>query len=196
MARTDAGDLLTAQHRRAQLSLRAATLRDFIAVWPLWDGQPGSFARLVAATVPLVTAHHRLSAAVAAAYYQSFRAAEGAGGQPTPRLATLDQDVLAGTLYLTGRDMTRRAIAAGQQPKDAMSTALVRTSGTVGRFALAGGRDTLVASLSDDRYADGYTRVLSPSACAFCRKVAAEGPKHGHFQAHDHCACGAEPSFT
>lgn len=196
MARTDGGALLTAQHRRAQIQLRAAALRDFIAVWPLWDGQPGSFARLISATVPVVRAHHRLSAAVAAAYYQSFRAAENAPGAPTPKLATLNEDALAGTLYLTGRDMTRRAIAAGQSPQAAMRTALVRTSGTVARFALAGGRDTLVASTRDDRHASGYRRVLSPGACEFCQQIAAEGASDGDFEAHDHCGCVAEPNFT
>lgn len=196
MARTDAGALLTAQHRRAQIQLRAAALRDYLAVWPLWDGSPGSFGRLVAATVPVVRAHHRLSAAVAVSYYQSLRVAESATGRPTPRMAILDDGALAGTLYVTGRDMTRRAIGAGQSPEVAMRTALVRMAGTVGRFALAGGRDTLVASTRADPAARGYTRVLSPGACAFCREVAAEGTADADFQAHDHCGCGAEPDFT
>lgn len=195
MARTDAGALLTAQHRRAQMALRAAALRDYLTVWPLWDGEPGSFARLVAATVPIVRAHHRLSGAVAVAYYQSFRAAERAAGAATPRLATLDELAVAGTLYLTGREMTRRAIEAGHSPQAAMRTALVRTSGTVGRFALAGGRDTLVGSTRDDPRARGYRRVLSPGACGFCQQIAANGTADDDFQAHDHCGCAAEPHF-
>lgn len=196
MARSAAGGLLTAQHRRAQISLRASALRDYMTVWPLWDGTPGSFGSLVTAAVPVVRAHHRLSAVVASAYYQSFRAAEGAPGPSAPRLAALDEDVLAGTLYVVGRDMTRRAIAGGRSPQDAMQTALVRTAGTVSRFALAGGRDTLVSSTRADRQAAGYTRVLSPGACQFCQDIAADGAVDSDFQAHDHCGCVAEPTFT
>lgn len=196
MARTDAGALLTAQHRRAQVALRAATLRDYLALWPLWTGEPRSFANLVTAAIPLVRAQHRLSAAVAAAYYQSFRAAEGAAGTPTTRMASLDAEVFAGTLYVTGRDMTRAAIAAGQAPQAAMRTALIRTSGTVGRFALAGGRDTLVASVREDPRASGHRRVLSGGACDFCQTLASSGVTDADFQAHDHCACTAEPAFT
>jgi hypothetical protein len=195
MARSDAGALLTAQHRRAQVALRAAALRDWLAVWPIWDGSDAAFARLVAATIPLVRAHHRLSATVAAAYYQSFRGVERAAGPPTVRLADLDTNAVAGTLYVTGRDMTRRALAGGQSPQAAMQTALVRTSGTVGRLVLAGGRDTLVRSVDADPRAAGHQRVLSPGACDFCQSLAGDTIA-GDFSAHDHCGCTAEPVFT
>lgn len=194
MASTPAGRQLTAQHRQAQLQVRAAALRDFLAVWPVWDGDDDSFGRMVAATVPLVVAYHGLAARLAAAYYQAFRLAERPGGAVTPSLADLDPGVVAGTLYVTGRDMTRRAVAAGQQPAEARRAALVRTTGTVGRLALAGGRDTLTRTVAADPRARGHRRVLSPGACDHCRSLAAE-PLTGDFSAHDHCGCAAEPVF-
>lgn len=196
MARTDAGGLLTVQHRNAQLQLRAAALRDYTTIWPLWNGDSRTFRQLVDATLPLVRAHHRLSATLAAAYYEALRFAERAGGAAAPRVAeTPSTDVIAGTLYLTGLDMTRRALLAGQSPQAARQTALVRTSGTVARLALAGGRDTLVASARDDTRARGYRRVLTPGACEFCQQLAAAGATDSDFQAHDHCGCAAEPAF-
>lgn len=195
MARTAAGGVLTVEHRRAQMNLRAVALRDYARLWPLWDGSDAAFRRLADAVVPLVAMHHRTSAALAAAYYQSFRGAERAAGTAPPRLAPLpDAATIAGTLYVTGRDMTRRAILAGQSPQAAMQTGLVRTSGTVGRLVLAGGRDTIVESARADNASNGTRRVLSGGACDFCQSLAGE-PSHDDFQAHDHCGCTAEPAF-
>lgn len=45
-----------------------------------------------------------------------------------------------------------------------------------------------------------YRRITSGTACAFCRMLAGRGAVYsentGRFQAHDHCACTAEPDFT
>jgi hypothetical protein len=194
MARTDAGALLTAQHRRAQVALRAAALRDFVKLWPLWDGTSRTFQSLVVATLPLIRVHHQLSGTLAATYYQALRAAEQAAGNAVARPAPLDTSAAAGTLYVTGLEMTRRALQAGQSPQAALQTALTRTSGTVGRFVLAGGRDTLVSAVRDDAHADGYRRVLSPGACDYCQSLAV-GAVTDDFSAHDHCGCSAEPSF-
>lgn len=196
MARTDAGAVLTVEHRRAQMALRAVALRDYLRIWPLWDGTDPGFRRLADATVVLVTAHHKTAAALAAAYYDSFRNAERAGGTAAPHLAaTPTEGVIAGTLYLTGRDMTRRAILAGQSPQAARQTALIRTSGTVGRLVLAGGRDTLVESARGDRASHGTRRILSGGACDFCQSLAGQPASDADFQAHDHCGCTAEPVF-
>lgn len=195
MARSSAAALLTARHRQGQIALRAATLRDFLTLWPLWQDDDASFRRLVDATVPLVRERHRTSSGLAVAYYDAFRAAERPGGRPAPKLATFDPGAVAGTLYVTGRDMTRRALAAGQSPQAAMQTALIRTSGSVGRLALAGGRETLVRTVDADPRASGYERVLSPGACDFCQSLA-DGTRLGDFEAHDHCGCSAEPIFA
>ena len=128
-ARTDAGALLTSQHRRAQLS--PTSRRD--ARLPRALAALGRRRRNLRATrlghrAARPVAYNRLSSSVAAAYYQSFRIAEAVGGVPTPRVAAIDTDVVAGTLYVTGRDMMLRAVRAGQSPEAARRTALTRTS--------------------------------------------------------------------
>lgn len=196
MARTDHGARLTAQHKDAQLKVRAAALRAYMRLWPLWKGDDRSFGGLVVATLPLVQVHHRLSASVAIAYYEAFRTAEGAHGASSPHLAgDIDTDQVAASLFITGRNMTRKAIDAGYSPAAARQVALVRTSGAVSRHVLAGGRDTLVTSTRADRAAHGYTRVVSAGACSYCRQLAERGTVGDDFRAHDHCGCSAEPSY-
>lgn len=200
MARTDAGAVLTVQHRQTQLRLRARALQDYQRIWPLWQGDPRTFNRLVEASVPLVRAHHRVSAAVAAAYYDSFRRAEQADGDATPRLAPpVEVERVIASLYVTGRVATGKAILAGQSPQAAMQTAFVRTSGALSRHVLSGGRDTLILSAAEDRAAQGWARVTGGEPCGFCAMLASRGPVYSEdtvdFQAHDHCSCSAEPSY-
>lgn len=195
MALTPAGAELAAQHRQAQVAVRAAALRDYLRIWPLWDGSDSTFRTLVDAAVPLAREHHRRSTVVALDYYTAARRAERPGGRPTPQRAEFDAAAVAGTLYVTGRDMTRRAIAGGRLAEAAMQTALVRTSGTLGRLVLAGGRETIALTADADPRAAGYERVLSPGACDFCQSIANEGTTNGDFAAHDHCACGAAVVF-
>jgi hypothetical protein len=200
MARTTRGAQLTQQHKRAQLTVRALTLRALARLWPIWRGDERTFRLLVDALTPLVERQHGVSAALAASYFDAFRAAEGAAG--TARALTPgppDPQRVAGTLYLLGRTMTRDAVAAGQSPDAALRSAFVRTSGTVGTLVLEGGRATLLRSVAGDPDALGYARVASASCCAFCAMLASRGAAYGDesagFQAHDHCACTAEPAY-
>jgi hypothetical protein len=200
MARTAEGAALSTQHRAGQLRLRAQALQAYSRVWPVWQGDEPSFKRLVDVTFPLVTAHRRLSSSLAASYYETFRSVEKVKGRSTPALAgPLDEAAVSGTLFVTGRDMTAKAIAAGASPQAAMQLAFVRSSGTVGRFVLGGGRDTIVRSSSADPQAQGYARVTGADPCAFCAMIASRGPVFSEdtadFEAHDHCSCAGEPVY-
>lgn len=200
MARTDAGAVLTVEHRDAQLRLRAQALRGYLRLWPLWQGDDQTFEALVTATLPLVRAHHRLSSSFAAAYYESFRRAERVGGDPTPRLAApVIAERVAASLHVTGRVAVRKAILAGHSPQAAMQTALTSTSGAVTRHVLDGGRETLLLTVREDRQAQGWARVTSGRCCAFCATLASRGAVYkddtAGFRAHDHCACSAEPTY-
>ncbi len=200
MARTAEGRALTERHRRAQVALRAAALRDFTRLWPLWRGDERSFRRMAAASVPLIRAYHSQSSALTSGYWEAFRRAERVGGSAGPRIGPpLAEDAIIGTLFVTGQEMTRNAIAAGFSPQAAMQNALVRTSGTVTRLTLSGGRDTLVLSTAADRQARGWVRVTSGDPCAFCALIASNGPVYSEdtadFEAHDHCSCTGEPSY-
>lgn len=98
-------------------------------------------------------------------------------------------------MVVTGAAMTRNAIAAGHSPQAAMQTALVRTSGTIGRFILDGGRETTTLSIREDPKTLGQSRITNDGACAFCTELAAGDPIYGDFQAHDHCACTGEAAY-
>jgi hypothetical protein len=200
MARTAEAAALTRQHRQAQLAVRAQSLRDFTRIWPLWQGDERSFQALVAATIPLATTHHRSSSALGSAYYEAFRRSERVGGSPTPRAAApLDAAQVASSLYVTGRVMTSKAIAAGMSPQAAMQAALIRTGGAVSRHVLNGGRDSVLRSIATDRTAQGWVRVTSGEPCPFCAMLAGRGAVYAEsaadFQAHDHCSCSAEPVY-
>ena len=201
MARTEEGAALTIRHRQAQTQARALALRDFIQLWPVWQGDDESFMRLVAATLPLIRSYHRLSRSLAVDYFRAFRQAERAGGSAAPRPAPdIDPDRVIAALRVTAQGATRQALQAGQSPEGAMRTALVRTSGSVTRQILAGGRDTLVLSTGEDREALGWARVTDADPCPFCRMLASRGAAYrgqdtAEFQAHDHCACTAEPHY-
>lgn len=201
MARTAAGRALTEQHRTGQLQIRSRALQDYIRLWPLWRGDEPSFWRLVYASVPLVQVHRQLSSALSAAYFEAFRRAEGAEGSARAKIGPpLDESRFRGSMLVTGRNMTRDAILAGQSPQAAMQTSLVRTSGTISDAVLGGGRDTTVLSTGSDRQATGWARVTSGDPCAFCAVIASNGPVyHGEdtaeFEAHDGCGCTAEPSY-
>lgn len=201
MARTALGRSLTEQHYRGQLQLRAQVVRDFARLWPLWIGDERSFRTLAEASVPLARVYHQMSASLGAGYFTSFRSAEGLGGPAAPRLPSpLDPEALVGTLFVTGRDTVRDGIAAGFSPQAARQNALTKTSGTISRFALNGGRDSVLASTAADPQAQGYVRVTSGDPCAFCALLCSRGPVYAEssvdFQAHDHCSCGAEPAYA
>lgn len=200
MARTTAGAALTNEHRLGQLRIRAAAIQDFTRLWPLWRGDRRSFEQLAAASVPLIRVHRGLSASFAAAYFTAFRATERVKGDAAPKLPDpINEDRVKGTLTAVGAEMTRRAIDAGHTPQAAMQNALVRTVGSVTKFVLEGGRDTIVLSSGADREAHGWARVTSASPCAFCAMVASRGPvftdRTADFEAHAHCGCSGEPSY-
>lgn len=201
MARTDAGAQLTDQHRQAQAAVSASALRDFLSLWPVWQGDDDSFATLVVATLVLIRAYHQMSATLASAYFDAFRKAEQVGGFATPRLVDpVDVKRVTSSLYVTGKVMTRKALLAGQSPVQARETAFVRTSGAVTRHVLQGGRDTVVLSTGEDPRALKWARVTTGTPCPFCAMLASRGAVFlGHdtaeFEAHDHDLCTAEPHY-
>jgi hypothetical protein len=193
---------LTEAHRQAQLELRARTLHDFSAIWPMWQANdPATFDLFVKAAIPLVRAYRTLSASVAVAYYEAFRRAERIAGVPTSRLAgAIDEKQILSSLYVTGDVMNRKALASGQSPENARTTAFVRTSGAATRLVLDGGRQTILDSVDADPHAVGWARVTDGNPCYFCLTLASRGAVYkseqtASFEAHDHCGCSAMPVY-
>ena len=193
--------VLTQQHRQAQAQIRAQALRDFASLWPIWKGDENSFVELVTAAIALVRVYRRISAAAAAAYYQAFRqAAETAGVPATVLSSTIPDGQIATSLYVTGRDALRKALAAGQTADEAKATTLVRASGAVSRHIIDGGRQTILDSVQADKQAIGWARITDGDPCYFCLTLASRGAVYkseqtASFEAHDHCGCTAMPVY-
>jgi len=139
-----------------------------------------------------------ISASLAAGYFEAFRRVEGAGGVASPVIVAFDERAIARartSMQVTGYVTTERLRAL--KHADPSRVALVRVSGAVTRHVLDGGRETLMASVRDDRRARGWARVTSAEPCSFCAMLASRGPVYGErtgdFQSHDHCACNLEP---
>lgn len=203
MARTDAGSLLTERHRDRQVRLRAATIEELVAIWPAWSvDNPGSFDSFAEAAAVVTRSSASRSAEVAGGYYEAFRTAEGADGRPATRLAEPpDRARTLIALRATGLDGTVRALRAGRSMDAARDIGFTRVAGAVGRLALDGGNRTVLGSVSADRQARGWARVTSGDPCAFCAMLAGRGGVYrsegtAGFQAHNHCACTVEPSYT
>jgi hypothetical protein len=202
VARTEAAAALTVAHHRAQAQIRAQALRDYVKLWPAWTpGDDHSFSALVAGAVTVVGSYHRMSGAAAVGYYGRFRAAEGIRGVATPKIAPVPPtEQITASLYVTGKVGYRDAKRRGQTDEGARRNTLVRTSGAIARHVLAGGRDSLLASVHADEQALGWARVTDGDPCYFCLTLAARGPVYkseqtAGFEAHDHCDCTAEPFY-
>jgi hypothetical protein len=192
---------LTAGHYRAQIALRATTLRHAAAVWPAFDiaNIDRSWKPVQQSLTAIVWQGHRRSSDLAAGYYRALRRAEGVAGAaivrpaPAPPVQYLDR-----VFTYVGLIVPKKLVAAGR--RDAEAQTLVHVLGTVGRLTLNGGRDTLIQSVRADPKARGYQRVTSGNACDFCSMLADRGAVYGEasadFEAHDHCSCSAEPVFA
>jgi len=197
MAQSEAGRLLTIQHRQRQVALRAAVLRDVQRLWPLWDGtRVADFGTFAEPAATLIRARYRTSAGLASVYYQGLRAAEQVGGESVRVIAEAPAvEQVVANLRATGLAGTMRGIRAGLSPQAARQSGLVQAMGSAGRMTLRGAADTLTRTAEVDRRAAGWTRVTSANPCEWCAGQA--GPvSTDEFQSHDHCSCSVEVVFT
>jgi hypothetical protein len=169
-------------------------------LWRLFDpDQPGaSFEALAAPLRALVAQGRTTSGGLSAGYYSAFRVAEKAEGRFAPLMAPpLPAEQVEASLSATGSAVFARALRAGQPPAQASRQALVGLAGAVSRLSLDAGRSVVVGSSVADPGAQGWARVTAGRACAFCAMLASRGPVYSEqtvdFDAHDHCACTAEP---
>ena len=203
VARTPEGRLLTQQHRRMQLAVRAAALRDIQRMWSAVDptnlaGTIGPFAQGAAL---VVRARNRESASTSARYYREFRRLEGVGG--TLMLEAADppsRQVAEAAVRGAGLAGIINARKRGFSAQASARNGFVKASGTVSNLALAGGRKLLVAAAKADPQTGGrWQRVTSAEPCDFCAMTASRGPVYSEqtvdFEAHSHCGCTVEPVF-
>lgn len=202
MASSSEADALTRRYRRQQAALRAKVLKDLRRLWPAldWSQIDRTYPAWAAAVGALVQRERRTAASLAAAYLQAFRKVEGAPGEARIiREEGIPPGQLGASLRVTAPVAFKRGIANGMTEEEASNNAFVMASGAVTRLVLEAGRKTLLRSLAEDRHADGWRRVTSGNACAFCRMLAGRGAVYSartaDFSAHDHCLCSAEPAY-
>jgi hypothetical protein len=141
----------------------------------------------------LVETYGSASATLAANWYDDRRDAANLRGRlfrAIPAvLPGLDRtDALAGW-----------AVAPLFQEKPDTATTVVKLAGGLQRISANAGRDTITGSTAEDPKALGWKRVGVGGSCGFCRMLLSRGAVYKsdtvHFEAHDHCNCGAAPEF-
>ncbi|MCP3801846.1 hypothetical protein NLX83_21505 [Allokutzneria sp. A3M-2-11 16] len=203
MATTPQGRQLTVAHRQAQLGHRADLTRGVLAAWGGLDvANLAVTAKAVAVVLAeLVRAAFSRSVDTAAEYVVRHAAAEGV--KITPHRALVpERDRLRLHLETSVRASTLTALRAGKSPREAGAVALVRTTGTATRLALAGGRATVTGTARRSRRVKGYRRITSQTPCPFCALLVSRGAVYRSKTTalldssgesyHDHCACQAE----
>lgn len=178
-------------------------MQDLSAVWMDTfdvDDVRRSWAAFHRAAMPVIRDAHGQSSALAQEYFNSFRDAAGAPGRAAAsRPKSLDVARARAALEHTSKITTLRGIAAGHSPQQASQVALTRTLGASGRLASEGGRQTIINSVRDDPAARGWQRITGGEPCEFCAMLSARGGVYSRdgadFEAHDHCACEAEPVY-
>lgn len=203
MARTPEGALLTERHRRLQLTISAAAVRDLLHLWGTVDplALAATIAPFTRAGATLVAAGRRASGLAALRYYTDFRRLEGVRGAMMGTTAPpLEVALLEANLRGAGLKGIKTATLAGRSAEEAARNGFVKLAGSATSLVLGGGRDTLMGAIQSDPQAQGWQRVTDGAPCAFCAMVASKGIIAGDeasagFEAHGHCGCTAEPAF-
>lgn len=204
MARTSQGAQLTVQHRQRQIQLRAGVLRELMAIWRAVDptNLRGTIDPFTRAAAVLARAGFEDSAGLAVEYYRRFREAEGVTGgvtiiPPDPPSRDDAGSLLRGAA-LAGIINGRRR---GFSVQAAAQNGLVKTSGSMSNLVLGASRQVVTsATAADPRSTGQWRRVAGGDACPFCTMLEGRGAvfsaRTADFEAHDHCACTAEPEFS
>lgn len=130
------------------------------------------------------------SAALAADFYDDARDAARARGRFEAEAVVLDRTV-----------KIRRGVAWASEPLsvDDDAAALGRLAEIVRSEITRPYRDTVLENRRRDPETVGWMRLTSPSACSFCKFMAAKGAVYrkdtATFAAHDSCQCTAVPAF-
>lgn len=130
---------------------------------------------------------------------------------PTPRRSTVinipdidwtpsDRAAVV-SLHVTGPVNQKSKAARGKPLEVAQKESFVDAAGAASRHVLTGGRKSLLTLLQDDAQALAWARVTDGDPCSFCALLSSRGPVYkskqtADFQAHDACACTAEPVYS
>lgn len=193
---------LAEAQRREQARISAEVTREVLALW-LATYEPGNqsaWQGLVAALRYLLGVWRQRSSQSAADYYARARWEAGVRTaviipRPAPPVAP---ELVEATAQITGARAYGRALSSGASEQVARRRAGTLIAGNAARIALDAGRETILATVREDREAIGWARLTDADPCAFCAMLASRGPTYrsretASFQAHAHCACIATP---
>jgi hypothetical protein len=194
------GRQLTEAHRLAQLRLGIAVVAQMHNAWQVVDPGDieGSYSDWMPLVTPIAAAGKAHSALLAAAYVRAHRQIETGSDDFTPvQAGGLDVSAFTISMLVTGLYSARGNLGRGVAVDRAMEIADARTAASAMRYALDGGRETIVESTRADRRAVGWERVAGGASCEFCAGLDGEvmSEDAASFQSHDGCACSAEPVY-
>jgi hypothetical protein len=158
------------------------------------------------AAMNLVVAQYaRVSATVAADFYDGQREAAGVPGAFTVPLADPPpEQQTEASLRWAVKDLWPResegATPAQLQPMDVRLNQAEKKAELVAQKLVADtGRGTVQEAVRQDRQATAWARSAARGACAFCKLLASRGAVFkedtADFRAHDGCHCGVIPVF-
>jgi hypothetical protein len=198
------GDPLSLIRARYQQEQKAIGRQVTHVVRRLWDAyiHPEQFSASWYDISPdikgVIGQHYRASAASASRFYRNTHHIDGHGlVRVTP--SALDRQYLSNLCgSLANGSFYHQLNKQKLSPSDASVIARNLLSGAAARFALMGGRDTVIGALPRDPHARGWEYVLDADACSYCSMYAARGPykaKDTKFHSHDYCHCVAQPVY-
>lgn len=195
-------DTLTRTYRTQSLQVRAATLRDLQRIWPSlqFEDLDRTFPTFMSGVVPLVQRDRVRITGLASAYLKAHRLNAGVRGQLDVRLAPrAPAGQLLTSVHATSVAAVKVGVRAGYPESRAMDSAFVQTAGAIGRLVLNAGRETITQTTTADPRTVGWQRV-GVGKCDFCQMLLGRGAVYSEatadFEAHDGCACSAEPVYA
>ncbi|GGW80936.1 VG15 protein [Streptomyces griseoloalbus] len=196
-----------ARYRAAQIGLTRLLVRDVRGLRRLILPQRlrASVPDWLAAMNAVVEQYSRVSAALAADFYDAQREAAGVLDPFTVPLADPpDSEQTEASLRWAAKDLWPRepeeATLAQRQPMDVRLDQAEKKAEQVAQKLVADtGRGTVREAVRQDRQATAWARAAARGACAFCKMLAARGAVYeqdtADFRAHDGCHCGVVPVF-
>jgi len=204
---SEEGRQATEEHRRRQLAIRAAVLRDVTGVWRTeFDIEDVASSQLrVVEALKDVLADGKLRAAEEAAdYYSQFRAIDGPGARRARPMGDLDGRRVDRSVGYSARIVPLKALKAGRTRQQAARAGLEQTMGASGRLVSDGSRETVIRAAEEDPAQPRWQRITGPEPCEFCAMLSARGGVYraqatAVFEAHSGrgaaCQCEAEPVY-
>jgi hypothetical protein len=195
------------RYRAAQIGLTRLLVRDVRGLRRLILPQRlrTSVPDWLAAMNAIVQQYSRVSAALAADFYDAQRESAGVPGPFTVPLADPPpEEQTEASLRWAAKDLWPRepeeATLAQRQPMDIRLTQAEKKAEQVAQKLVADtGRGTVREAVRQDRQATAWARAAALGACSFCKLLATRGAVYkqdtASFRAHDGCHCGVVPVF-